>query len=84
MSCRFEDNVTGTCQLFNPGIETPACDENGVCVVSDDECPSGMCNQYFCEDCSDEECYCHPYRVDEDDNLCSFCTEESCENCPDE
>ena len=46
MSCKFQNWDDGKCQLFDSEIENPGRDENGICICSDDEDPSYMCEDY--------------------------------------
>ena len=45
MGCIYlEDDET--CSIYNPGVENPGCDEDGICNCYDDPDPSDLCESY--------------------------------------
>jgi hypothetical protein len=65
--------MDNTCTLFCEGIERPGCDENGICICSDDEDPTILCEDFDSGE-EFEDCICN----DSPDEEC----EDSCEDCP--
>jgi len=45
MSCKHCDRK-GECELYQDGIEVFGIDENGYCIVEDDEFPEDTCGEY--------------------------------------
>ena len=67
MGCIYEENFgEGKCSMWDEDIEMNGCDEDGVCICSDDPDPSVMCEMYesdnkcfeCCVDLNVEECQC--------------------------
>ena len=71
MSCIYETssfdmNDYGKCTIWEEGYTSAGCDENGICICSDDPHPAGTCENYesdnICSECgvdlNVEECEC--------------------------
>ena len=46
MSCKFQSWEDGKCEIFDAEIEMNGCDEDGICICSDDPDPSVMCEDW--------------------------------------
>ena len=82
MSCVYLEFESSKCELWDKSLEMPGCNSEGICICSDDEDPSVLCEDYDsleceesgCEDCGFDECECE----DDDCGDCNECSDKDC------